>query len=284
MTPGVITIKNWKRHQHYKYRTPPWIKLHADLLTTSWYRTLSDNAARWLIELWLLARRDGGTVPYDSLIILREAGRPSTHKPSLDSALRELASASAITVAGADASASLLDPLAAEAKRMLARPSHQSIRDTEDRDQSSVTNVTGAAPRADNTATLTDGELMGLVRQHLYVPDGKAPRGYNDGRDVTVIRALRKCGLTGYQIADAIEGVRLMCDAGELGRKKPGEKLTMRALYNTGHGVRPLLYQAQEVVYKRQNQRPDLSGSNDPKSHAPEHIGATLDRLVPRKP
>ena len=76
---------------------------------------------------------------------------------------------------------------------------------------------------------------------------------------------------------DAIEGVRLMCDAGELGRKKAGEKLTMRALYNTGHGVRPLLYQAQERVYKQQQrQGADLSRAADVKSKAPEDTKFSL--------
>jgi len=117
---------------------------------------------------------------------------------------------------------------------------------------------------------------MGLVRQHLYVPDGKAPKGYSDGRDVQIIRALRKQRLTGYQIADAIEGVRLMCEAGELGKKRPGEKLTMRALYGTGHGVRPLLFQAQEAVYR--SHRPERPVP--PK--APTHIGASVTDVLHR--
>jgi hypothetical protein len=142
-----------------------------------------------------------------------------------------------------------------------------------------------AAPSGSHTTGLSDGELMGLVRKHLYVPDGKAPAGYNDGRDVKIIRDLRKQGLSSYQIADAIEGVRILCDRGELGKKSPGDKLTMRALYNTGHGVRPLLYLAQEVVHKLAAQTRD-GGLRfvDNRPTKPEHIGATLERLVPTRP
>lgn len=131
-------------------------------------------------------------------------------------------------------------------------------------------------PRSNNTPDgPSDGELMGLVRTFLYSPNGKAPPGYNDARDITVIRRLRKAGYSGYDIADAIEGVRLLCNRGELGRKKPGEKLTMRALYNTRHGVRPLLAQAQEAVHQAQKRAPTTAVRADP-----EHIGASIARVL----
>ena len=116
---------------------------------------------------------------------------------------------------------------------------------------------------------------MGLVRQHLYVPDGKAPLGYNDARDFTIIRRLRN-HLSGFEIADAIEGVRLLCDRGELGRKKPGEKLTMRALYNTGHGVRPLIAQAQEALHQSLKRAPVASTVG----HGPERVGDAVQRIL----
>jgi hypothetical protein len=51
----MITINNWSKHQHYKNRKPPWIKLYRDLLDDIEYRQLSDSAARLLIDLWLIA-------------------------------------------------------------------------------------------------------------------------------------------------------------------------------------------------------------------------------------
>ena len=113
--PGTITIKNWKRFQNYKFRNPPWIRVYGDLLDAEqcpWYRGLSDSAARFLLELWLLARRDKGVVPFDTLMILRDLKRPTSDKSLLDDALIELASATAITIAGTDASAAFLATLA----------------------------------------------------------------------------------------------------------------------------------------------------------------------------
>lgn len=51
----MIEINNWTEFQHYKDRTPPWIKLYRRLLDDREYRQLSDTAARLLFDLWLLA-------------------------------------------------------------------------------------------------------------------------------------------------------------------------------------------------------------------------------------
>ena len=141
----------------------------------------------------------------------------------------------------------------------------------------SVATQPGLTPRSNNNPDgPTDGELMGLVRTFLYRPNGKAPLGYNDARDITVIRRLRKAGHSGFEIADAIEGLRLLCDRGELGRKHPGEKLTMRALYNTRHGVRPLLAQAQEAVHQTLKR----AWTTAVPAAKPEHIGASVARIL----
>lgn len=96
----------------------------------------------------------------------------------------------------------------------------------------------------------TEGQLIGLVRKHLYVPDGKPPAGYSVGRDVGILRALRKQGHTTYDLADAIEGLALLRDKGELDWAPRRSKMTLRALHNTGHGVRALIDQAREAVHK----------------------------------
>lgn len=149
----------------------------------------------------------------------------------------------------------------------------------------SVASQPGHAPRSNtNPDGPTDGELMGLVRTFLYRPNGKAPAGYNDGRDMTVIRALREQGFSGFDIADAIEGVRLLCNRGELGRKKPGEKLTMRALYNTGHGVRPLFAQAQEAAIKAATHRQPSTSTTRGGEHVADSVARVLDALDAHKP
>lgn len=62
-----IIIPSWSRHQHYKERNPPWIKLHKELLDDPEYWALSDFEARVLIAIWLLASCStvGGEVHMD---------------------------------------------------------------------------------------------------------------------------------------------------------------------------------------------------------------------------
>ncbi len=61
----VIKIKNWEKHQHYKDRRPPWIKLHVELLDDYNYIRLHDDSKLLLIHLWLLASKVDNCIPYD---------------------------------------------------------------------------------------------------------------------------------------------------------------------------------------------------------------------------
>lgn len=59
-------IKDWKEFQHFKDRTPPWIKLHRSLLDNPDWHVLDGKAAKMLTMLWLLASEDknlGGYLP-----------------------------------------------------------------------------------------------------------------------------------------------------------------------------------------------------------------------------
>lgn len=51
-------VKNWKRFQHFKDRSPPWIKLYRDLLDDPDWHQLDGNAAKFLVMLWLVASED----------------------------------------------------------------------------------------------------------------------------------------------------------------------------------------------------------------------------------
>lgn len=66
----IIRIPNWANFQQYKDRNPPWIKLHKQLLQNREWEELSGDAAKLLVELWLLASesKDGTiTVATDDL-------------------------------------------------------------------------------------------------------------------------------------------------------------------------------------------------------------------------
>lgn len=89
--PEEIVIRNWGKFQHYKKRNPPWIRLYRDLIDSSEWRSLSDPAARLLVELWILASEldPGGRVPFDVTLLAWRTGRASTDA-SIVASLHEL--------------------------------------------------------------------------------------------------------------------------------------------------------------------------------------------------
>lgn len=64
-------IKNWHQFQHFKDRTPPWIKLYRGLLDDVHFHSLDGDAAKTLIMLWLLASETDGYLPDISVISFR---------------------------------------------------------------------------------------------------------------------------------------------------------------------------------------------------------------------
>jgi hypothetical protein len=64
--------KNWKRFQHFKDRKPPWIKLYRDILDDLDWHRLDGDAAKFLVQLWLLASEDEqGNLPDVDVISFR---------------------------------------------------------------------------------------------------------------------------------------------------------------------------------------------------------------------
>lgn len=74
MNPGVLTVKNWDRFQHYGKRQPTWIKVYRALLDDHAWGHLPDASKAHLVGLWLLAAHSGGTVPCDPHWIARRIG------------------------------------------------------------------------------------------------------------------------------------------------------------------------------------------------------------------
>ena len=60
-----LAVKNFEVFQHYKGRTPPWIKLYNSLLDDYTFLRLSDAAQINLVKLWLLASRHDNRIPND---------------------------------------------------------------------------------------------------------------------------------------------------------------------------------------------------------------------------
>jgi hypothetical protein len=60
-----LSIKNWEKFQHYKDRSPPWIKLHRELLDDYEFSCLQDASKAHLMLLWLLASQLDNKIPND---------------------------------------------------------------------------------------------------------------------------------------------------------------------------------------------------------------------------
>lgn len=84
-----MKIKNWNEFQHFKDRTPPWIKLHRTLLERRDINMISDRSFRVLVGLWLLASEDKameGNLPSIDEISFRLR----IDKDSINNAIEEL--------------------------------------------------------------------------------------------------------------------------------------------------------------------------------------------------
>jgi hypothetical protein len=53
-----IKIKNWQKHQHFKDRRPPWVKLYRELLDDPDWHDLNPDDAKLLVGMWLVASED----------------------------------------------------------------------------------------------------------------------------------------------------------------------------------------------------------------------------------
>jgi hypothetical protein len=66
-------IKNWESFQHYKDRSPPWIKLHRTMLTSRTWVTASDSERVLAIACMLVAADTDNEIPADAEYMKRVA-------------------------------------------------------------------------------------------------------------------------------------------------------------------------------------------------------------------
>lgn len=66
-----LKVPNWEEFQHYKDRTPPWIKLHRSILTDYKFICLQDASKLHLVMLWLYASQHNNEIPCDSAFLTR---------------------------------------------------------------------------------------------------------------------------------------------------------------------------------------------------------------------
>lgn len=66
-----MRVKNWASFQHFKDRSPIWIKLYRALLDDKDWHKLDAEASKMLVNLWLLASEDDGELPDFETIAFR---------------------------------------------------------------------------------------------------------------------------------------------------------------------------------------------------------------------
>lgn len=74
----LLRVKNWGEFQHYKHRSPPWIKLHRELLNDFAFQSLTDAGRAHLMLIWVLAAGTEGVVPASPKFIASRIGATST--------------------------------------------------------------------------------------------------------------------------------------------------------------------------------------------------------------
>jgi hypothetical protein len=72
-----LRVKNWENYQHYKDRSPPWIKLHRAVLDDYEFAALADESKAHLMLIWIFASQREGRVPADPAFLQSKIGARS---------------------------------------------------------------------------------------------------------------------------------------------------------------------------------------------------------------
>lgn len=71
---GFFSIPNWESFQHYKHRSPPWIKLHKNVVFGYDFTKLTDKSKLHIILIWMLASEFDNKIPADHDFIKSKIG------------------------------------------------------------------------------------------------------------------------------------------------------------------------------------------------------------------
>jgi hypothetical protein len=242
---GYIEVKNFEQFQHYKKRSPPWIKLHAALLDDYEFARLPDASKMHLMGIWILASKTGNRIPADSEWIARKIGATSAVDLQLligTGFLKRLRRASDVQAVGkqnhlpeGETESESEAETEAEQRTVPTEPAGRSVELVEEEEPE---------------PSPTEGQVLATVRRVLWAPDGRPPaddgtgKPWSEGREIKVIRALVERGETTDDLIRAVHGLRLLQDRGDVDWLAPNAKVTLRAVYNSKNGSRDMLTQA----------------------------------------
>ena len=69
-----LAVPNWDKYQHYRDRSPKWIKLHQTVLDSYEFGCLTDVQKAHVMLIWLLASKLENRIPYDPAWISTRIG------------------------------------------------------------------------------------------------------------------------------------------------------------------------------------------------------------------
>lgn len=83
MAKSTFSVRNFEQFQHYRDRTPIWIKLYNSLLEDYEFGLLPDASKAHLVAIWLLASRFKNKIPLDGNWVAQRINATSTVDLSL---------------------------------------------------------------------------------------------------------------------------------------------------------------------------------------------------------
>lgn len=83
MSAPFLEVKDWRTHQHYGKRRPPWIKLYTRLLDDPTFLALPEVVQAQLVKVWILAASMGHPLPNDPKLLAGKIGAKKLHLDAL---------------------------------------------------------------------------------------------------------------------------------------------------------------------------------------------------------
>ena len=213
-------IPKWDDFQHYKHRTPPWIKLHRSILDNREWSACSGEACKLLAECWLIASHGATPGQIDGTLedFAWKVRRPSDVVASL---LQELAAQGFILLCTQHASAPLAEgkqdaPLVEEStEESKSRNTDANASDGEP-SPDEVPDLLDLDPADDDDWKVLRLAYFDPLRKHIW--RGKRPpenvpnrARWNEGNELSILRNwLRAKELEADEVGPFFETARRM--------------------------------------------------------------------------
>jgi hypothetical protein len=145
-----LEIRNWDQFQHYRHRSPPWIKLHRDILASEDWVMLADASKLLMLVCMVVGARLDGRVPCDPHYLKRVA-----YLDKLPD-LKPLIKCGFLIKPLADASTVLADASGCKQMQASARPEREE-RESKSREEKKGSTLSGANGKDPGFDALWDG-------------------------------------------------------------------------------------------------------------------------------